>query len=168
MEQKMRGWNKVISIACTERQLVKADDHSLHLRLGAVKTGTYHPTSGASFLYIALAEGSRKGELTIIESIIEIEIQSLLRYITLMDINLAVTHFLVTMECLGREIDHIKAIAVAIGVEIELVVLVLASQLGWIYSQSKSQSTISHGHGESSTAVCHHFGMRFHSIRLRR
>ena len=120
MEQKMRGWNKVISIACTERQLVKADDHSLHLRLGAVKTGTYHPTSGASFLYIALAEGSRKGELTIIESIIEIEIQSLLRYITLMDINLAVTHFLVTMECLGREIDHIKAIAVAIGVDVEL------------------------------------------------
>ena len=78
MEQQMGGWDKIISIPCTERQLIKTDGHTLHLRLGAVKTGTYHPTSGASFLYIALAEGSRKGELTIIEGIIEIEIQSLL------------------------------------------------------------------------------------------
>ena len=84
-----------------------------------------------------------------------------------MHINLVGTYFLVTMECLGREIDHIEAIAVAVGVEVELKVLVLASQLGRIYSQSKSQSPISHGNGESSTAVCHHFGMRFRSICLR-
>ena len=148
MEQQMGGWDKIISIPCTERQLIKTDDHSLHLRLGAVKTGTYHPTSGASFLYVALAEGCRKGELAINEGIIEIEIQSLLRDITLMHINLAGTHFLMTMECLGREIDHIEAIAVAVGVEVELKVLVLASQLGRIYSQSKSQSPISHSHGE--------------------
>ena len=124
MEQQMGGWNKVISIACTERQLVKTDGHPLHLRLGTIKTGANHPTSGTSLLNVALAEGSRKGEFTIIESIIEIEIQSLLRYITLMDINLVGTHFLVTMECLGREIDHIEAIAVAVGVEIELVLFI--------------------------------------------
>ena len=34
-----------------------------------------------------------------------------------MDLYLATSHFLMTMECLGREIDHIKAIAVAIGID---------------------------------------------------
>ena len=78
MEQQMGGWDEIISIACTERQLVKADGHPLHLRLGTVETGAYHPTSGASFLYVALAEGCREGELAIVEGIIEIEIQCLL------------------------------------------------------------------------------------------
>lgn len=103
MEQQMGGWNEIISIACTERQLVKADGHSLHLRLGTVKTSAYHPTSGTSLLYVALAEGCRKGEFAVVEGIIEIEIQSLLRDFSLMDIYLVGTHVLMTMECLGRE-----------------------------------------------------------------
>lgn len=148
MEQQMRRWNEIISIACTECQLVKADSHSLHLRLGTVKTGANHPTSGTSLLNVALAEGCREGEFAVVEGIIEIEIQSLLRDFSLMDIYLATSHFLMTMECLGREIDHIKAIAVAIGIEVELKVLILASQLGWVYSQTKPQATISHSHGE--------------------
>ena len=144
MEQQMGGWNKVISIACTERQLVKADGHPLYLRLGTIKTGAYHPTSGTSLLNVALAEGCREGELAIVEGIIEIEIQCLLRDFSLMDIYLAGSHFLVTMEGLGREIDYVEAIAVAIGIEIELKVLILASQLGWVHSQAKSQSPISY------------------------
>ena len=168
MEQQMRRWNEIISIACTECQLVKADSHSLHLRLGTVKTGANHPTSGTSLLNVALAEGCREGEFAVVEGIIEIEIQCLLRDFSLMDIYLATSHFLMTMECLGREIDHIKAIAVAIGIEVELKVLILASQLGWVYSQTKPQATISHSHGEGSTAVGHHLGMGFRSIRLRR
>lgn len=141
MEQQMRRWNEIISIACTECQLVKADSHSLHLRLGTVKTGANHPTSGTSLLNVALAEGCREGEFAVVEGIIEIEIQSLLRDFSLMDIYLATSHFLMTMECLGREIDHIKAIAIAIGIEVELKVLILASQLGWVYSQTKPQAT---------------------------
>ena len=86
MEQQMGGWNKVISIACTERQLVKTDGHPLYLRLGTIKTGANHPTSGTSLLNVALAEGCREGELAIVESIIEIEIQCLLRDFSLMDI----------------------------------------------------------------------------------
>lgn len=130
MEQQMGGWNKVISIACTERQLVKTDGHPLHLRLGTVETGANHPTSGTSLLNVALAEGCREGELAIVEGIIEIEIQCLLRNFSLMNIYLATSHFLMTMECLGREIDYVEAIAVAIGIEVELVVLILANQLG--------------------------------------
>ena len=70
MEQQMGGWNKVISIACTERQLVKTDGHPLHLRLGTVKTGANHPTSGTSLLNVALAESCREGELAIVEGIV--------------------------------------------------------------------------------------------------
>ena len=85
-----------------------------------------------------------------------------------MDIYLATSHFLMTMECLGREIDYVEAIAVAIGIEIELVVLIFTDQLGWVHSQAKSQSPVSHCHREGSTAVGHHLGMGFRSIRLRR
>ena len=85
-----------------------------------------------------------------------------------MDIYLAASHFLMTMKCLGREIDYVEAIAVAIRIEVELKVLILANQLGWVHRQAKSQATISHSHGESTTAVGHHLGMGFRSIRLRR
>ena len=132
------------------------------------KEGNVRGSHGLRNIVDRLAEGCREGEFAVVEGIIEIEIQSLLRDFSLMDIYLATSHFLMTTECLGREIDHIKAIAVAIGIEVELKVLILASQLGWVYSQTKPQATISHSHGEGSTAVGHHLGMRFRSIRLRR
>lgn|SRR5574344_1938161 len=100
MKKPMRRWNEIISISCSKCELVKTNGHTLHFRLGPIKTGTYHPTAGTPLLYITLAESCREGEFTIIEGIIKIEIERLLGNFSFMNINLIGSYFLATMKSL--------------------------------------------------------------------
>ena len=93
-----------------------------------------------------------------IEGIVEVKVERLLRDVALMHVSLIAAHLLMAMECLRREINHIKAITIAVRVEVELIVAVFASQLGWVYGQSKPHASISHSHGKRSSAVGHHLG----------
>lgn len=64
-----------------------------------------------------------------IEGIVEVKVERLLRDVALMHVSLVAAHLLMAMECFRREINHIKAIAIAVRVEVELIVAVLPANL---------------------------------------
>ena len=136
MEQETTESHKVKGIAGAYSPFVEADGEVLGGGLRPVEACTDHPAAGAALLYVALAEGSREGELARVEGIIEVDIDGVLRYLSFGDVYAFHAVVLMSVQRLRREINHVEAIAVAVRVEIELKVLALAGKLGRIDSHT--------------------------------
>ena len=64
---------QIVGIAGTHGKLVESYGHVAQLRLRTVEACANHPASCAALLYIALTEGGREGEPTIVEGIVEVD-----------------------------------------------------------------------------------------------
>ncbi len=175
VEQQMLAHDKVVAISTADGKLVQTDGYRTngcillvgsHLGLRAIETCSHHPTACALPLDVALGKGGREGELAIVEGVVEVEVESLLRNQALGDVDALVAHVRMSVIGLGGEIHHVEAIAIAIGVEVELEVLALASQLRRVHGKSQSHASISHRHAERSTEVSHHLCLVRYPIYL--
>ena len=162
VEQPVAACHEVVGVASAYGHLVETDGHrpnhgigvvGLHARLRPVEAGAEHPAAGTMPLDVALAEGGGEGEAAVVEGIVEIEVEGILRHLSLADVLSRAAYVIAAPEGVGGEVDHIEAIAVAVGIEIELEVLALARPLGRVDGHASGQTAIGHGHADGGAHV---------------
>ena len=96
----MACYDEIVGIAGTHGKLVEANGHVVQLGLRAVEACANHPAAGAALLYIALAESGREREPTIVEGIVEVEVERILRNLSLVYVYAFSVSSLISVICL--------------------------------------------------------------------
>ena len=103
---------------------------AVNVGLLPVKAHANHHSTCAALLDIALAESRRKGESSVVEGIVGIEVDGSLAHLSLVEIREDTVGIDIAMIGLRRQVDHIETKCIAVGIEIQFVVFALSSEFG--------------------------------------